>query len=132
IHQAIEIDITGIDEEHENGTLTVSIISEGDKARIWERNGSFPTYTWILHNKQFVISKEDWDKPDWGDATKIAPGLYIEGVEFSEGDRDVDLRLEYQNDQFRAEDIVKVTILGVDLDVDSDNDDVLDAPKRDL
>jgi hypothetical protein len=98
------------------GKLTLSATMGGDRIRIWKDAGRATEV--ILTNG----------------CAQVAPGtLYVEGVTNSAALRDVELRLEYdenpegQNNRlFKCEDRVKLTAVKVDLDIDSDNNGAIE------
>ncbi|MGI6496480.1 MAG: hypothetical protein ACOX5G_10425 [Kiritimatiellia bacterium] len=95
------------------GKLTLSATMGGDRIRIWKDAG---------RAVEVVLTNG---------CAQVAPGtLYVEGVTNSAALRDVELRLEYDenlpgqdNPLFKCEDRVRLTVLSVDI-VDPEEDDV--------
>ncbi len=132
--EKLHVSIGSVANATDQGTVTIEVLasdgSASDKARIWERNGTSGSYTWTSHDSKFTIDKADWDQADWGDPAKNNPTLFVEGVDLSDSERDVDLKLTYERGSFTGTDKVAVTVRGVDLDIDSDNNNEFDNPSR--
>lgn len=99
------------------GTLTLSAVSGGNRIRLWENadrsNEVTLPKTWTLQGlpKTFFVT------------------LYVEGIAPSVAARDVELRLRFEGDDGPCEDVVRLTVVQVDLAVDGLPDSIeLDLP----
>ena len=119
--------------------VTYTLPTSG-KLRLWTKNG------YESRNKNSVSDPQspgDYVPPGDHDATALGfstyGGLvtfYVEGTQASHAIADQRLLVEIDPDglvgplSFVPHDAVRITVLGVDLDIDSDNDNALDAPDR--
>jgi len=94
-----------------SGQLKLEAVSGGSKIRLWGNSDK---------TGQVTLPKT------WALGSDTVPGtLYVEGLAASDAMRDIALRLRYTDPKDTAaycEDSIKLTSLGVDLDVDSDYD----------
>lgn len=97
------------------GTVTLDFEDGADKMKVWDDLGK---------SMELELPFE-WDL----DSENVPGIVWIEGVERSESEADVTFLLRYENDDGgEVEDRVNVTVLEVDLDIDSNNDNGFDPP----
>jgi len=101
------------------GTVTLSIPEGSARVRLWADPA-----------KQKLLGTGDGGS--WQFPTEVLPAqVFVEGVAASSGPADVSLHLACKNASGeRYSDDVRLTVVAVDLDVDSDNNNGLDPPAR--
>jgi hypothetical protein len=103
----------------EAGTVTFSVPAGGDKVRVWTDRSKSTLLATSLP-RAFAVP---------GDL--VPSTVYLEGVKASDAIGDVTLRLAYSGPRSESyADEVRVTIVQVDLDIDSDNTNGLALPDR--
>jgi hypothetical protein len=95
------------------GTMTFDESSEGSKITVWK-----PDYEDPYNKKKFekIILPEPFDTPHEGGQI---PWFYVEGIDPSDGPRDVEFTLSYTKGGKTFEDIIKATVVHVELFRDS-------------
>lgn len=106
-----------VDLQLSEGEVTLDLTAGTGKIKVWDDRGK---------STEFDLPKK------WNLKKEEVPGIvWIEGIERSAAMADVTFLLRYENDQgAMAEDEVNVTVMEVDLDVDSDNTEGFGPPAR--
>lgn len=99
------------------GTLTLSAVSGGNRIRLWEN----------ADRTNEVLLPKSW--PLQGLPKTFFVTLYVEGIAPSAAARDVELRLRFEGDDGPCEDVVRLTVVRIDLAADGLADNLeLDVP----
>ena len=101
-----------------SGTMTLSAVAGGEKINVWPANNTDGTP--LVLPKTWAVGSDI-----------IPPTVYIQGVETSPKLRDVALELRFAVAGVSCCDIVRVSVLNVDLDVDTDRDGTVEDNDQD-
>jgi hypothetical protein len=118
---------TGIFVNGENDLVPVKLVVASQQLQkgtvTWSvTNGPNRLKAWLDPEKSQLAPQRNWDITD----PSIPQAFYLEGVALSDQGGDVELQLFYTKQVgLSYTDKVNLTVLGVDLDVDSENDDGL-------
>ena len=96
------------------------------KAKLDVRSGVDNIKIWTDQNRTTEItSGTTWDIANMPDV------LYVEGIKGSDAPRDVSIALEYSHGSVTCDDLVNMTVVEPDIDVDSNYDGVIDEDNDD-
>ena len=85
-----------------SGTLTLAALAGGANVKVWESS---------TKGTEIPLPKT------WTIGTDIVPStLYLEGITASDSQRDLELQLKYTNQHFSSEDVVKATVVEVEVE----------------
>ena len=99
------------------GTVTLSAIAGATRIKLYEN----------ADRSNPVTLPKAWTVP-----TGLPETLYVEGFNVSIGARDIELKVLFTGSGGPCEDRVKLTVVQVDLDIDSDNNNVIEPADEPL
>ncbi len=120
--ELLPIKATFVREFADQGTFELTVLEGGNRVRVWKDSRK---------SEQLVLPRR-WSASPWlagGDA--LPATLYVEGIQASEAPGDVRLQLSLERAPGEVyQDVVRLTVGAVDLDIDSDNNNLLVDPLR--
>lgn len=103
----------------QNGIIQLSYIGSENKIKVWASKEK------VVHSKQWLVQngkiKGSTNAPSNSDETEGY--FYVEGIEISQSWNDVKIKVEVQGTEERDE--IRFSVLEVDLDIDSNNNEGL-------
>jgi hypothetical protein len=103
-----------IDPSVSSGSVKLEAISGSSKIKVWEDSTKTAE----------VTLPKTWDLAE----DTLPSSLYVEGISVSSSEGDVELRLRYTSGNTEVDDMVKLTVVKTDLDIDADyNGSITDA-----
>ncbi|MFH1232163.1 MAG: hypothetical protein V1709_11785, partial [Planctomycetota bacterium] len=109
----VKLIIKPVDPEAEySGSVTLKITQGASKIKIWDSK---------TKNNEITLPQT------YSTPTDLPKELWVEGAELSGADRDVELVLEYNNSGTIIDDKINLTVVRVDLAIDSNNDEKINT-----